>query len=152
MKLTIILMVISAMLVIIAGMCKAFGDTIQFHFPFSKLSQLGDWWNPRESWKLKYSKAMTLTKKAWWYIGLHTPTYDEMFPFSTTILVALTDAWHFWGMIHNSTLLGSGIAFGAALPYLLNLSNLYLLLVIPLYMVFALTFHVFFHNILPNKK
>lgn len=32
----------------------------------------------------------------WWYLGLYKPKYSEKFPFSSTILVFLTDKWHRW--------------------------------------------------------
>lgn len=148
----IALLCVSVLLMIVAGFAKAICDTIQFKFEFSLLKTFGKWWNPRESWKLKYTDALTSTKKAWWYLGLYKPSYDERFAYSTTVFVGFTDAWHFWQLIHHLTLLSAGICFGVTLSYLLFLSLLYLLLVLPLYIVFALTFHIWFHNILSNKK
>lgn len=143
---------VSVICIMIAAISKALCDTIQFKFEFSKLKSLGNWWNPRKSWELKYKYYLKLTKKHWWYLGLYKPTYDEKFAYSTTILVFLTDAWHLWNTVHHISFLISGICFGAALVTLLSISYLYLLLVIPLYFMFAITFHIWFHNILNNNK
>lgn len=43
-------------------------------------------------WKNKYD--FSKETNHWWYFGLHTPKYSEKFPFSTTVLVFLTDKWH----------------------------------------------------------
>ena len=45
-------------------------------------------------WHLKYDFTKPSTTKHWWYFGFYTPTFPEKFPFSTTILVFLTDRWH----------------------------------------------------------
>ncbi len=58
------------------------------------LDAIADEGNKDLTWDNKYD----LTKpnfKPWWYLGLHQPRYREKFPFSSTALVFLTDAWHF---------------------------------------------------------
>ena len=45
-------------------------------------------------WHKKYDFTKPGTTKHWWYFGLYTPTFPEKFPFSTTVLVFLTDRWH----------------------------------------------------------
>lgn len=45
-------------------------------------------------WKNKYDFSKPETYKHWWYLGFHKPTFPEKFPFSSTILVFLTDKWH----------------------------------------------------------
>lgn len=47
-------------------------------------------------WQNKYNFTKPNTTKHWWYLGLYKPTYPEKFPFSTTVLVFLTDRWHRW--------------------------------------------------------
>ncbi|NDC95280.1 hypothetical protein EB077_08245, partial [bacterium] len=32
--------------------------------------------------------------KHWWYFGLYEPKFPEKFPFSSTLLVFITDKWH----------------------------------------------------------
>jgi hypothetical protein len=45
-------------------------------------------------WPNKYDFTKPGNKKHWWYFGLYTPKFPEKFPFSTTMLVFLTDRWH----------------------------------------------------------
>lgn len=47
-------------------------------------------------WPNKYDMTKPGTTKHWWYFGLYKPKYPEKFPFSTTVLVFLTDRWHRW--------------------------------------------------------
>lgn len=48
------------------------------------------WKNVSEGWSKEYLK-----KYHWWYFGLYSPSQHlERFPFSSTILVSLTDKWH----------------------------------------------------------
>jgi len=47
-------------------------------------------------WPNKYNMTKPSTTKHWWYLGLYKPKYPEKFPFSTTVLVFLTDKWHRW--------------------------------------------------------
>lgn len=46
-------------------------------------------------WRNKYDINKTYFNH-WWYLGLYKPKYAEKFPFSSTILVFLTDRWHKW--------------------------------------------------------
>jgi hypothetical protein len=45
-------------------------------------------------WDKKYDLTKSGETKHWWYFGLYTPKFPEKFPFSTTVLVFLTDKWH----------------------------------------------------------
>jgi hypothetical protein len=45
-------------------------------------------------WFKKYDFTKPSETKHWWYLGLYKPRFPEKFPFSTTILVCLTDRWH----------------------------------------------------------
>ena len=47
-------------------------------------------------WQNKYNMTKPSTTKHWWYFGLYKPKFPEKFPFSTTVLVFLTDRWHRW--------------------------------------------------------
>jgi hypothetical protein len=47
-------------------------------------------------WHNKYDFTKPSTTKHWWYLGLYKPKFPEKFPFSTTVLVFLTDRWHRW--------------------------------------------------------
>ena len=50
-------------------------------------------------WQNKYDFTKNGMTKHWWYLGLYKPKFPEKFPFSTTILVFLTDKWHRWQFI-----------------------------------------------------
>lgn len=70
--------------VILAGVCKAVKDTLQFHYGNSIFSKLNpQYWNADVSWKNKYKE------------DLKTPKFWG----STTIFVWLTDAWHLFDML-----------------------------------------------------
>jgi hypothetical protein len=45
-------------------------------------------------WEKKYDFTKDGNYNHWWYFGLVTPRFPEKFPFSSTALVFLTDAWH----------------------------------------------------------
>lgn len=64
----------------LAGVSKGFLDSI------------ADSGVKNEEWRNKYD--FTKKKNHWWYLGLYKPKYSEKFPFSTTVLVFLTDKWH----------------------------------------------------------
>jgi hypothetical protein len=76
----------------LAGICFAIMDTLAYHFKISVFKNLNEtYWNPDLSWRNKYK--------------LRIPTKGEKFPFSTTILVFLTDAWHFFQFVGYSCII-----------------------------------------------
>ena len=77
--------IITPIFIILAALAKAIMDTLQFHFEDSVFSEMGKWWNPELSWKLKWA-ACCLGEK-------------ESFPFSSTLFVSVTDAWHMFQSI-----------------------------------------------------
>ena len=61
-------------------------------------------WNKINSWKNKWKldsegKVMSNKKRSFYYLWIYKPNYIERFPYSSTILVFLTDFWHFWQKI-----------------------------------------------------
>lgn len=88
-------MTLSIILLVLAGITKAFMDlSSESNLPFkgSYFSKGISWKN---KWKLKDSKLILAIKgDNWWYLGIIKPKYKEKFPFSSTILVSLTDFWH----------------------------------------------------------
>jgi hypothetical protein len=70
------------LLLIVAGICKAWADALADE----EMKEL-DWTN-------KYDFTKSGMSNHWWYFGLHKPSYPEKFPFSSTVLVFLTDRWH----------------------------------------------------------
>ena len=70
---------IVSLLLVTFGLCNAIMDTLQFHFDKSMFPDT-NFWNPKKSWKNKYKNG--------------DANQGEKFPFSTTLLVFTTDAWH----------------------------------------------------------
>jgi hypothetical protein len=110
---------IAITLIIVSAACKAIQDKLQFHFDVSVFKNLGSWWNPEESWRLKWKDS--------------TPLRGERFLGSSTVFVSLTDAWHLFGLIRNfSLVLAIGLLMG------------YWWYVIVLYVIYVVVFHVLF--------
>lgn len=72
---------ISILLFALAGVCKALSDAIAH----GKIKYSGAWWDWEQGWKAK------------WKGG--DPNKGEAFLFSSTLLVFLSDGWHFWNMV-----------------------------------------------------
>jgi hypothetical protein len=77
----ILKLVIALFCWLLAGFCKGIMDTLQFHYAKSSFADRDPlFWNPKVSWRNKYKNG--------------DPQAGPKFPFSTTWLVFLTDAWH----------------------------------------------------------
>ena len=80
---------LSIFFLILAGVAKGYLD----YYADSGIKDkewVNKWKNVNEGWGKEYLK-----KYHWWYFGLYSPSQHlERFPFSSTILVALTDKWH----------------------------------------------------------
>lgn len=75
-------------LLIIAAISKAIMDVVSFRFErsiFFKPKKWSNWFNPYGSWQNKYKN--------------RDPKQGKRFFGSTTFLVWMTDAWHFFQMI-----------------------------------------------------
>lgn len=93
-------------LLVIAGISNAIMDTLQFHFSTSRFSQLGEWWNPVESWKRKWKNGNRLD--------------GERFPGSSTVFVFVTDAWHFFKSITFTSMALSIVFYNPAFTWWLD--------------------------------
>jgi len=85
----IVTIIFISILLFIAGLFNGRMDYIKLH-------QLD-----YESWKHKWEwivngigEERQPYQKQWYYFGMFKPAYKEMFPYSSTILVFLTDEWH----------------------------------------------------------
>jgi 1,4-dihydroxy-2-naphthoate octaprenyltransferase len=85
----VIIILTVLILITIAGYCNGVMDYIKMHNLDS------------ESWKNKWEWIITENGeerqpyiKQWYYLGLYSPAFKEEYPFSSTILVFLTDEWH----------------------------------------------------------
>jgi hypothetical protein len=93
------MLIVSLLLLFLAGFCEGIMDTLQFHFHISRfsLSPKRYYWDPTVSWRNKYLN--------------NDPLLGPRFPLSTTFLVSLTDGWHTFKLLRN-------ICIFAALPLL----------------------------------
>ena len=70
---------------VIAAICKAVKDTVEFHYSTSVFSKLNcQYWYPQLSWANKYKSAQDLRPRFWG---------------STTVFVMFTDAWHLFDFL-----------------------------------------------------
>jgi hypothetical protein len=86
-------------LVMIAGVANAFMDT----------SAIGNfknkWLNKGQTAKSKWLTVGTNNNKVpnktrpWYYLWLYKPEFKEIFPYSSTILVWMTDPWHVFQLV-----------------------------------------------------
>jgi len=83
----IALIITIASLVFLSGYFNGIMDYIK-KFSLDKNS----WLN---KWELDHEGNRIPVVDAWYYFGLFKPEYEEKFPYSSTILVFLTDDWHF---------------------------------------------------------
>lgn len=83
------ILLLSILLFILAGISEGVMDTLQFHYHTSKFSNFKNhlFWDPHRSWRNKYKNG--------------NPEEGERFPFSTTLLVGFTDAWHLFKLFRN---------------------------------------------------
>ena len=83
-------LLITAALLITAGISNGIMDTLQFHYTQTPLNPNNQFWNPDLSWKNKYAQDAAGT--------LLRPLRPKFFG-STTFLVGFTDAWHLFQLI-----------------------------------------------------
>lgn len=90
----ILLIINIAFVALLAGYWNGCMDWIKFNSLDSE-SWKNKWYVVRDYSKKDKPLIFLPYRKRWYYFGLHTPKYKERFPFSSTILVFLTDQWHF---------------------------------------------------------
>jgi hypothetical protein len=119
---------IGFLLFILAGVCEAVMDTLQFHYDISIFKKLKNqlFWNPQFSWKNKYKN--------------NDPLKGEKFFLSKSLLVGLTDAWHFFKLL-RTLFIFTGIYF-LLIPC--GLKSECLLFVIIARVLFGLSFTYFY--------
>ena len=86
---------VTLLLIVLAGFFNAVMDTLFTHFSQSIFKNLNPlFWNPEESWQNKWAQPFPQPYEPKWYYFGFPPPYKERFPYSSTIFVFLTDAWH----------------------------------------------------------
>lgn len=98
-----VLLIIVGALLLSSALAKAVQDSIAHHNSLAQLmpadghSQFWHlWWNHKESWRNKYKKLPDVIP------GVFNTSAEPRFFGSTTFLVFVTDAWHFFGMLNMS--------------------------------------------------
>lgn len=87
----IVTIVFISIMLFIAGLFNGRMDYIKLHQLDSES------WERKWAWEYDPFIKMTiriLHYKHWYYFGLFKPEYKEKFPYSSTILVFITDEWH----------------------------------------------------------
>lgn len=130
MKLAILFLPLA--LTLLAAIAMAAMDKIQHHWSVSIFSQLGPWYNPKESWRLKWKNG--------------DPAQGERFPGSSTVFVFVTDFWHFakWVMLKA--------IFAAMALALYGVWWQRVVAFVVLHGVFSVGFEVFFRWVFEKKK
>lgn len=86
---------VTLILLALAGIANAIMDTITFRYDSSMFSKLNPkFWDPKVSWKNKYKDPYKFAENKWYYLKILQPKYQEKFLYSSSMFVAVTDAWH----------------------------------------------------------
>lgn len=85
----------SLLFIALAGFFNSIMDILFTNFEGSVFANLNPlFWNPQVSWKNKWAQPFSQPPEDKWYYFGFVPPYKERFPYSSTIFVFLTDAWH----------------------------------------------------------
>lgn len=98
---------IGVVLFLLTGLAEAGMDVLMFRHQRSIFK--GRFFSA-DSWKNKWYDLIPGAESPWYYFGIHTPQFREAFPYSSTILVGLTDGWHMFKLMRN-VLLMLGVVF-----------------------------------------
>lgn len=135
---------ITVIFLALAGMFNAVYEILFVAFKqsiFYKRNPL--FWNPQKSWVFKWCYPLQPSEKKWYYFGLY-PEYKERFPYSSTILVWTTDAWH----LFKALMLGCIMA--GIVNYIVIFNPVFDFVV--LYSTFTFAFTIFFSYIFRRHK
>jgi hypothetical protein len=128
-------------LFLIAGISNGFMDAIKFRSDV--LVFKGAWWSTgswTNKWRLNSLGGLIVQHRKLWYYGWYfTPKFVERFPYSSTVLVAWTNAWHFFQML---MLTSFKLAVCLLLPYNILLSY------IALTLAYGIGFYFFYNKLL----
>ena len=108
---------LTVLFITLTALCDGLKDQIKFNWDLTSKYFKGRYkfWNPSISWNNKW-KVKSLNnpipntfgwRKHWWYLNLYKPAYVERFPFSSTMLVSLTDGWHLLKEIKIELIIGA---------------------------------------------
>jgi len=113
---------ISIIFILLAGVCKAIMDKLQFHYENSRFSNSKkynpQYWNPSISWKNKWRSD---------YYDING-NLIERFWGSSRWFVFLTDAWHLFQMLFHINIILAIISYTTIFAWYIDFFFLYLLL------------------------
>lgn len=105
-------------IILLSGMANGTMDTLQFHHPQSIFREASDYWNPSESWKMKYVRDEE---------GNPVQPLKPAYFGSTTFLVWTTDGWHlvktiFFALLRTALVLAAASAWRLHRNKIINLA------------------------------
>ena len=135
---------ISLILIALAGICNALYEIIFVNFNNSIFKNLNPlFWDPQQSWIFKWKQPYLPAEKKRYYFGLY-PRYQERFPYSSTILVWITDAWHLVKAIILTCIMAAIVLYSPMITPFVDF--------ILLYCTFTFVFTVFYDYIFRAKN
>ena len=133
----------TVILIALAGMFNAVYEILFVAFKqsiFYKRNPL--FWDPKKSWVFKWCYPLHSPDKKWYYFGFY-PEYRERFPYSSTILVWTTDAWHLFKALMLGCIMAGIVNYSVIIHPLVDF--------ILLYSTFTFAFTIFFSYLLRRK-
>lgn len=120
---------ISIIFIVLAGICKAIKDTLNFHFYSSVFEKCNHkFWNTEISWKNKYKDGEIGVPK---FFG------------STTFLVFLTDAWHLFDFLQTIFSIVAIVVYSKIVFCIVD--------IFILYCIFSICFELFYRIFVMKK-
>ena len=136
---------ISLILIALAGALNATYEILFTGFNQSIFKKLNpEFWNPLESWKFKWASPFPQSVEDKWYYFGFLPRYKERFPYSSTVFVFLTDAWHLFKALMLGCIMLAVVNYSVLVTPFIDF--------ILLYVTFTFTFTMFFDYILRIRK
>lgn len=140
---TILFFIISIIFIIFSGISESIMDKIQFHFNKSIFRYFKNqlFWDPSISWKNKYKNG--------------DPKQGSKFLGSTTYFVFVTDAWHFFKFLKNTSMFTSMGLSMYGVTFLSQEFDLSTILTILMFLLlgrafYGVSFNLFFDKILKS--
>lgn len=119
---------ISIIFIVLASICKAIKDTLNFHYENSVFRNCNaKYWNPAISWQNKYR-----TPQSYFEIKNRKAKFFG----STTFLVFLTDAWHLFDFLQTIFFIVAIVAYSKIVFCIVD--------IFILYCIFSIWFELFY--------
>ena len=134
---------ITVILIALAGMFNATYEILFVAFKQSIFFKRNpSFWDPKKSWVFKWCYPLQPSEKKWYYFGVF-PLHKERFPYSSTILVWTTDAWHLFKALMLGCIMTGIVNYSVIIHPFIDF--------ILLYCTFTFAFEIFFSYLLRRK-